>query len=99
MKTEEALSQLGVDWEVTSCNIGTSYLEKADLFIIPYGMDLTLLSLQNVPIIIIQDVVNTQEIKDKLKIVFENFKANSDKTILRQSSEIIKSNTKRMKKI
>ncbi len=67
VKTEEVLAELGYSCEVVPCDLSSSQMEEADLYLVPYGMDVDTISMRKVPIILIQDVVNTEEIREKLK--------------------------------
>lgn len=67
VKTEEVLAELGYVCEVVPCDLSSGQMEEADLYLVPYGMDVDMISMRRVPIIMIQDVVNTEEIRKKLK--------------------------------
>lgn len=66
VKTEEVLAGLGLSWEVVPCDLSSSQMEQADLYLVPYGMDVDLISMRKIPVIMIHDVVNTEEIREKL---------------------------------
>lgn len=66
MKTEEVLAELGISCEVVPCDLSSSQMEDADLYLVPYGMDVDLISMRKIPVIMIQDVVDTTEIREKL---------------------------------
>lgn len=66
VKTEEVLAELGIACEVVPCDLSSSQMEQADLYLVPYGMDLGWVSMRKIPVILIQDVVDTEEIREKL---------------------------------
>lgn len=66
VKTEEVLAELGLSWEVVPCDLSSSQMEQADLYLVPYGMDVDLISMRKIPVIMIHDVVSTGEIREKL---------------------------------
>lgn len=68
VKTEEVLAELGVSCEVVPCDLSGSQMEQADLYLVPYGMDVDWIAMHKIPVIVIHDVVNAEEIRDKLKI-------------------------------
>ena len=66
MKAEEVLAELDIPCEVVPCDLSSSQMEDADLYLVPYGMDVDLISMRKIPVIMIQDVVDTEEIREKL---------------------------------
>ncbi len=71
VKTEEVLAELGVSCEVVPCDLSGSEMEHADLYLIPYGMEVDWLAMRRVPVILIHDVVDTGEIREKLAAYFD----------------------------
>ncbi|MCD8148734.1 MAG: hypothetical protein LUE92_04030 [Clostridiales bacterium] len=70
IKTEEALSELGVFCEVVPCDLSSGFLEEADLYVLPYGLDVGEEALQSRSVLVVEDVLDAEEIRDKIKKYF-----------------------------
>ena len=74
IKVEEVLESLGLSCEVLPCDLSSGFLEAADLYVVPYGLDVDVNSLGGFGVLVIEDVLDTEEIEKKLQESFENMK-------------------------
>lgn len=74
IKTEEALERLGRFCEVIPCDVSSGFLEQADLYVMPYGLDMDESIEAGGSVLVIEDVVDVDEIERKLSKWFENGK-------------------------
>lgn len=74
IKTEEALKRLGRSCQVLPCDVSSGFLEQADLYVMPYGLDMDGTIMTESSVLVIEDVLDVDEIERKLSKWFENEK-------------------------
>ena len=65
---EKVLNQLGMPAEVIPCDLSNASLERADIFVFPQGLQVDKDLTENAYRIEIRNVIDEQEIEEKLKI-------------------------------
>jgi PTS system ascorbate-specific IIB component len=66
IKTEEALERLGMLCEVLPCDVSSGFMEQAELYVMPYGLDMEGLTIADSSVLVIEDVLDVDEIEEKL---------------------------------
>lgn len=64
---EQALNKLGITAEVIPCGIENGSVEKADLYLVPYGLEYSLGVDSSSKVAAIRNVLSVQEVGDAIK--------------------------------
>ncbi len=66
IKTEEALERMGIFCEILPCDVSSGFLEQAELYVMPYGLDMGGITIADSSVLVIEDVLDVDEIERKL---------------------------------
>lgn len=71
MKVEQYLQKKGVRAQVIPCDISSASLEEADLYVAPFGLNLSFAGLKEENVIVLQDLLDETELQLRLDQVLD----------------------------
>ena len=66
MKVEMYAASRNLEAQVTPCDISSASLEEADLYVAPFGLDLSFAGLSRQQVVVVQDLLDDDELNKKL---------------------------------